>query len=119
SAVFEQQKDKPTALAVIAAAAQEVAQRDALPPELREQRAALLRVNADMIDRFVNDAGELSIARSRIEGEMANFRRALVDLTENIARMRAQLREIEISAETQMQSTIKAKEEHGEAFDPL
>jgi len=69
SAVFEQQKDKPSALAVIAAAAQEMAQRDALPPEMREQRAALLRVNADMIDRFVNEAGELSIARSRIEGE--------------------------------------------------
>jgi len=116
SAVFEQQKDKPTALAVMAAAAQQVAQRDALPAEAR---GALLRVNADMIDRFVNEAGELSIARSRIEGEMANFKKALVDLTENIARMRAQLREIEIAAEGQMQSTIKLKEEHGEQFDPL
>jgi len=119
SAVFEQQKDKPGAIAVMAAAAQEKAQRDALPPELRAERAALLRVNAEMIDRFVNDAGELSIARSRIEGEMANFRRALGDLTDNIARMRSQLREIELASESQMQSTIKAKEEHGEAFDPL
>jgi len=119
AAVFEHQKDKPTAMAVIAAAAQERSERDALPPELRESRSALLRVNADMIDRFVNDAGELSIARSRIEGEMATFKRALSDLSENISRMRAQLREIEIAAEGQMQSTIKAKEEHGEGFDPL
>jgi len=119
SAVFEQQKDKPTTLAVMAAAAQHVAQRDAVVPEAREARGALLRVNADMIDRFVNEAGELSIARSRIEGEMANFRRALGDLTENIARMRAQLREIELASEGQMQSTIKLKEEHGEHFDPL
>jgi chemosensory pili system protein ChpA (sensor histidine kinase/response regulator) len=119
SAVFEHQKDKPAALAVIAAAAQERSERDALPPELRESRAALLRVNADMIDRFVNDAGEMSIARSRIELEMSAFRRALVDLTENIARMRTQLREIEIATEGQMQSTIKLKEEHGEQFDPL
>ncbi|HLX22990.1 MAG TPA: response regulator, partial [Usitatibacter sp.] len=118
SAVFEQQKDKPAGLAVIAAAAQQVAQRDA-PPEARESRGALLRVNAEMIDRFVNEAGELSIARSRIEGEMANFKRALGDLTENIARMRAQLREIELASEGQMQSTIKLKEEHGERFDPL
>ena len=118
-AVFEQQKDKPAGLAVIAAAAQEVAQRDALPPELRESRAALLRVNADMIDRFVNEAGELSIARLRIEGEMAAFKRALVDLTDNISRMRSQLREIEIASEGQMQSTIKLKEETGETFDPL
>src|SRR5207237_2660605 len=119
SAVFEQQKDKPTALAVMAAAAQEVANRDAAPPEMREARSALLRVNAELIDTFVNEAGELSIARSRIEGEMAAFRRSMVDLTENIARMRAQLREIEIASESQMQSTIKAKEEQGGSFDPL
>jgi chemosensory pili system protein ChpA (sensor histidine kinase/response regulator) len=118
-AVFEHQKDKPAAMAVIAAAAQEKAGRDAAPPELRESRAALLRVNADMIDRFVNEAGELSIARSRIELEMAAFRRALVELTENIGRMRTQLREIEAASEGQMQSTIKAKEELGRTFDPL
>jgi chemosensory pili system protein ChpA (sensor histidine kinase/response regulator) len=118
-AVFEHRKDKPAAIAAIAAAAQEKSERDALPPELRDSRAALLRVNADIIDRFVNEAGELSIARSRIELEMATFKRALVDLTENIARMRTQLREIEIASEGQMQSTIKLKEEHGEQFDPL
>jgi chemosensory pili system protein ChpA (sensor histidine kinase/response regulator) len=119
TAVFEHQKDKPAALAMIAAAAQEKAERDAAPAEPRGERSALLRVNADMIDRFVNEAGELSIARSRIEGEMANFRRALVDLTDNIGRMRSQLREVEIASEGQMQSTIKLKEEHGEQFDPL
>jgi chemosensory pili system protein ChpA (sensor histidine kinase/response regulator) len=117
--VFEQQRDKPAALAMIAAAAQQIANRDTGVPEPRESRAALLRVNADMIDRFVNEAGELSIARSRIEGEMAAFKRALVDLTDSISRMRAQLREIELASEGQMQSTIKLKEEHGEHFDPL
>ena len=80
SAVFEQQKDKPSSLAVIAAAAEAVAQRDALPPELREMRAALLRVNADLVDAFVNEAGELAISRSRIELEIAAFKRALGDL---------------------------------------
>ena len=119
AAVFEQQKDKPTALAVIAAAAQEVASRDAAPGEARESRAALLRVNADIIDRFVNEAGELSIARSRIEGEMAAFKRAMLDLTENIARMRAQIREIEMASEGTMQSRLKEQEEHGTTFDPL
>jgi chemosensory pili system protein ChpA (sensor histidine kinase/response regulator) len=119
AAVFEHQKDKPAALAVIAAAAQERSEREALPPELRESRAALLRVNADMIDRFVNDAGELSIARSRIEGEMAHFKRALLDLTENITRMRTQLREIEIASEGTMQSRLKEQEVLGHSFDPL
>jgi len=50
---------------------------------------------------------------------MAAFRRAMVDLTDNIGRMRAQLREVELASEGQMQSTIKLKEELGEHFDPL
>jgi chemosensory pili system protein ChpA (sensor histidine kinase/response regulator) len=87
--------------------------------EQRGARSALLRVNADLIDQFVNEAGELSIARSRIEGEMTAFRRALSDLSENVARMRAQIREIEIASEGQMQSRIKEQEEHRASFDPL
>ncbi|QJR13259.1 Hpt domain-containing protein [Usitatibacter palustris] len=121
-AVFEQQKDKPGAIAVMAAAQQaqtEAAQAAGLPPELRDTRSALLRVNADLIDRFVNEAGELSIARSRIEIEMAAFKRALVDLADNVSRMRTQLREIEISAESQMQSSLKEQEALGTTFDPL
>ncbi len=114
--VFEHQKDKPTTIAVMAAAAQAV--RDESAPEGRE-RQSLLRVNADIIDRFVNEAGELSIARSRVEQEMLTFKQSLLDLNENIARMKAQLREVEIQSETQIQSRIKEAEEHGAAFDPL
>ncbi|MCY7386490.1 MAG: Hpt domain-containing protein [Burkholderiales bacterium] len=114
--VFEHQKDKPGTIAVMAAAAQAV--RDDATTEGRE-RQSLLRVNADIIDRFVNEAGELSIARSRVEQEMLTFKQSLIELTENIARMKAQLREVEIQSETQIQSRIKEAEEHGAAFDPL
>ncbi|MBS3916428.1 MAG: Hpt domain-containing protein, partial [Sulfuritalea sp.] len=80
---------------------------------------AMLRVRADQVDRLVNEAGELSIARSRIEGEMRALRGSLLDLTENVIRLRGQLREIEIQAESQMQSRMaQAHEEHAE-FDPL
>ncbi len=80
---------------------------------------AMLRVRADLVDRLVNEAGELSIARSRIEGEMRALRTSLLDLTENVIRLRSQLREIEIQAESQMQSRLaQAHEEHVE-FDPL
>ena len=114
--VFEHQKDKPSTIAVMAAAAQAVREESA--PEGRE-RQSLLRVNADIIDRFVNEAGELSIARSRVEQEMLTFKQSLIELTENISRMKAQLREVEIQSETQIQSRIKEAEEHGAAFDPL
>ena len=82
------------------------------------QAQATLRVRSGVVDRLVNDAGELSIARSRIEGEMRNLKEFLLDLTENIIRLRRQLREIEMQAELQMQSrTAMADEKH--SFDPL
>ncbi|BCB25346.1 hypothetical protein SKTS_02320 [Sulfurimicrobium lacus] len=80
---------------------------------------AMLRVRADVVDRLVNEAGEVSIARSRIEGEMQNFKRSLLDLTESINRLRNQLREIEIQAESQVQSRQSLARESHEEFDPL
>ena len=78
-----------------------------------------LRVRADLVDRFVNDAGEIGITRTRVEGELRTQRRALLDLTENVIRLRNQLRELEIQADTQMQTRIaQAESEHAE-FDPL
>jgi chemosensory pili system protein ChpA (sensor histidine kinase/response regulator) len=82
-----------------------------------------LRVRADLVDRLVNDAGEVAIARGRIEGEMRALKGSLLELTENVIRLRSQLREIEIQAETQMQAQLSelralAKQE-GAQFDPL
>ncbi|WP_301100978.1 Hpt domain-containing protein [Propionivibrio sp.] len=80
---------------------------------------ATLRVRADLIDRLVNEAGELTIARARIEGEMRSLKGSLLDLTENVIRLRRQLREIEIQAESQMQSRTAQADERHAGFDPL
>ncbi len=84
-----------------------------------EDARAMLRVRADVIDRLVNEAGEVAIARSRIEGEMRAIKGGLKDLTENLIRLRGQLREIEIAAESQMQSRQREVEEKHASFDPL
>ena len=92
----------------------------AVPPSEREiQPKALLRVRADVVDRLVNEAGEVAIARSRIEGEMRTLKGAMQELTDNVARLRAQLREIEIQAESQMQSRLELAKETQRNFDPL
>jgi len=80
---------------------------------------AMLRVRAEVIDRLVNEAGEVSIARSRIEGELRALKVALSELTDNTNRLRTQLREIEIQAETQMQSRLTIAQESEAPFDPL
>ncbi|HUL91901.1 MAG TPA: Hpt domain-containing protein [Burkholderiales bacterium] len=91
-----------------------------VPPSEREiQPKALLRVRADVVDRLVNEAGEVAIARSRIEGEMRALKGAMQELTDNVIRLRAQLREIEIQAESQMQSRLELAKETQRNFDPL
>lgn len=81
--------------------------------------SALVRVRADLLERAVNESGEVSIARSRIENEMGTLRQSLQDLTENVARLRSQLREIEIQAESQVQARIAHQKETSPEFDPL
>jgi len=80
---------------------------------------ATVRVRADLVDRLVNEAGELSIARTRIEGEMRSLKTSLLDLTENVIRLRRQLREIEIQAEGQIQARVAHTPEGQAEFDPL
>ena len=77
-------------------------------------------MRADLVDRLVNQAGEVAIARSRMEAEMLALKQSLLDLTDNVSRLRNQLREIEIQAESQMARRVCriSSREHDE-FDPL
>ncbi|MBP8307214.1 MAG: Hpt domain-containing protein [Burkholderiaceae bacterium] len=79
----------------------------------------LVRVRADLLDKLVNEAGEVSIARSRLDNELTTLRQSLADLTENVGRLRSQLREIEIQADTQIQARIAKQKVHEGSFDPL
>ncbi len=78
-----------------------------------------VRVRAPLLDRLVNQAGEVSITRSRIESEVGQIKNSLSDLTENLERLRQQLRDIELQAETQMSSRLEAAKAASQSFDPL
>lgn len=79
----------------------------------------MLRVRADVVDRLVNEAGEISVVRSRMETEMRVFKEGLLDLTASVIRLRQQLREVEIQAESQMQARVSLAKDNVEQFDPL
>ncbi|MFM7506259.1 MAG: Hpt domain-containing protein, partial [Rubrivivax sp.] len=64
--------------------------------------AAAVRVRATLLDRLVNSAGEVAITRSRIDGSVSQLQASLGELTESLERMRRQLRDIELQAETQI-----------------
>ncbi len=91
------------------------------PPVLEELSAgaAQIRVAADTVDHLVNQAGEISIARARIEVEARSFKQILLELTDSVARLKAQLREIEIQAESRLQARLALSQEKEEGFDPL
>jgi chemosensory pili system protein ChpA (sensor histidine kinase/response regulator) len=91
----------------------------AMRPESTPQTAAALRIQADALDRLINDAGEVGIARSRIEGELRNVRQSLGELNDSMARLRNQLREMELQADSQMQSRRSVVAADRPEFDPL
>ena len=87
-------------------------------PVTRESNALTLRVRADWVDRMVNQAGEVAIARSRIESEVFAFKRHVNELSDALLRLRGHIREVEIQAESQMQATFQTQGV-AEQFDPL
>ena len=89
----------------------------AAEPEVVQR--AMLRVRADLIDRLVNEAGEVAIARARVEGELRSLKGNLLELTNSVIRLRSQVREIEIQAESQIQSGTPHVKPGEADFDPL
>ncbi|MYM68956.1 response regulator [Pseudoduganella sp. FT55W] len=80
-------------------------------------KAPLVRVRADILDRLVTQAGEVSISRSKLENEVETLRNSLADFSDNLARLRRQLREVEMQAESQIASRMAISSER--EFDPL
>jgi chemosensory pili system protein ChpA (sensor histidine kinase/response regulator) len=93
---------------------------DEAPRQDRRQddvRAPLVRVRADILDRLVNQAGEVSITRSKLETQVGSLKSALLDFSDNLGRLRRQLREVEMQAESQIASRLSIAGER--EFDPL
>ncbi len=80
---------------------------------------ATVRVKAPLLDRLVNQAGEVSITRSRLESDVTQMRVSLRELTENLDRLRRQLRDLELQADTQIASRLEASKSSAAEFDPL
>ena len=81
---------------------------------------AQVRVDSELLGTLANYAGEVSIARSRIQQQVSNFKENLDELHKNIERFNTQIRELEITADTQILSGAGGiLNEEDEGFDPL
>lgn len=97
----------------------EAVEQYALTNHKAERRTQFLRLRSDLLERLMNDAGEISIARSRVEREMRGFKQSSTDLTDSVMRLNHQLREMEIEADSQLQSRMAYLKDANEVFDPL
>jgi chemosensory pili system protein ChpA (sensor histidine kinase/response regulator) len=86
---------------------------------IRQAANQAVRVRSQLLDRLVNQAGEVMITRSRLEAELKQLRSSLTDLSGNLDRLRSQLRDIELQAESQMQSRLALAKDSAANFDPL
>jgi chemosensory pili system protein ChpA (sensor histidine kinase/response regulator) len=77
------------------------------------------RVKSKLLERMLNQAGEVMIIRARLESRLGQLRGSLGDLTGNLNRLRHQLRDMELQSESQMQSRLAQTKDTTQGFDPL
>jgi len=87
----------------------------ALPPERQE----LARVSAELLDELLNNAGEVSIFRARVEQQMTSIEFNLAELGRTVTRLREQLRKLELETEAQILFKHQEDAERRADFDPL
>jgi chemosensory pili system protein ChpA (sensor histidine kinase/response regulator) len=83
------------------------------------ERAEMARVDADLLDTMLNNAGEVSIFRSRLEQQLSSVDFNLAELARVVQRLKEQLRKLEIETEAQI---LHRHVEHTPSrtdFDPL
>ena len=78
-----------------------------------------VRVRSNVLDRMLGSTGEVMISRARLETEVQQLRQAMTDMDGSLSRLRTQLRDMELQAETQMQSRMAQSAESAANFDPL
>jgi len=95
----------------------------ALPPGREPQQAPerqeLARVDAELLDTLLNNAGEVSIFRSRLEQQVSSIDFNLVELSRTVTRLKEQLRKLELETEAQILHRHQSTHPRREDFDPL
>ena len=84
-----------------------------------KERREVLRVQADVLDGLVNDAGEVSIQRSQMDQLFDAINQNTTEFEQTIGRIRDRLRELEIETETQILYKHAEDQQKMPEFDPL
>jgi len=83
------------------------------------ERVEMARVSAELLDQLLNNAGEVSIARARLEQQFGSIEFNLGELSRTVTRLKEQLRKLEIETEAQILHRHETEGGHRHGFDPL
>jgi chemosensory pili system protein ChpA (sensor histidine kinase/response regulator) len=86
---------------------------------LHAERAEMARVDADLLDTMLNNAGEVSIFRSRLDQQVNSIDFNLAELARTVTRLKEQLRGLEIETEAQVLNRHQDEGPRRDDFDPL
>ncbi|HEX3847232.1 MAG TPA: Hpt domain-containing protein [Steroidobacteraceae bacterium] len=89
--------------------------RDSQPAE----RTEMARVDAELLDTMLNNAGEVSIFRARLDQQVNSIDFNLAELARTVIRLKEQLRGMEIETEAQVLNRHQDLEPRRNDFDPL
>jgi chemosensory pili system protein ChpA (sensor histidine kinase/response regulator) len=103
----------------VAAAAEQPAPVVLPGRETPADRAEMARVDADLLDAMLNNAGEVSIYRARLEQQLSSIDFNLAELSRVVQRLKDQLRKLEIETEAQILHRHVEQAPRRTDFDPL
>ncbi len=83
------------------------------------ERAEMARVDADLLDTMLNNAGEVSIFRARLDQQVNSIDFNLAELARTVTRLKDQLRGVEMETEAQILHRHEAPSPGRADFDPL
>jgi chemosensory pili system protein ChpA (sensor histidine kinase/response regulator) len=89
--------------------------RESAPAE----RVEMARVDADLLDTMLNNAGEVSIFRARLDQQVNSIDFNLAELARTVTRLKEQLRGLEMETEAQVLNRHQDVEPRRDDFDPL
>jgi chemosensory pili system protein ChpA (sensor histidine kinase/response regulator) len=89
--------------------------RESVPAE----RVEMARVDADLLDTMLNNAGEVSIFRARLDQQVNSIDFNLAELARTVIRLKDQLRGLEIETEAQVLNRHHDEDSRRNDFDPL
>lgn len=85
----------------------------------RKEDRQFIRIDSSILDNLINNAGDVRLTRTTLEGLLLNSKKGMYDLQNTSNKLSKMLKEIEVQAESQMIAKKELMVSDNNKFDPL